>query len=140
MDRIAPLIIAVALGAALAMGAVGCATAEPADVDEAEPVSYAPPEFRTCLSDADCVEGFACADGRCLSVDTGYVQTTHVCQSDDACFDGGVCTNSVCATPVWDCATDTDCDFGEYCRAGMCFDDGRPGRVCDPIASCGPRN
>jgi peptidoglycan-associated lipoprotein len=76
-----------------------------------------------CGTDADCKEGFACQENRCVPKPQ--------CRTDDECPAGQRCDGQRCvARAAGACGSDRDCGPDERCQDGRCAPrDARAGRV-----------
>ena len=66
-----------------------------------------------CAADADCKDGFACRDNRCVPKPQ--------CTTDDQCPAGQACQGERCvARQPGTCGSDRDCGPDQKCEAGKC--------------------
>lgn len=105
---------------------------------------------RSCTQDADCPQGFECAEvsreagathqclprpvdelRTCQNIDDDPQPTT--CTQDADCPEGQACAEGLCATPVPECLRSAECEEGQQCIDGRCQ---TPPQPCEQDADC----
>jgi peptidoglycan-associated lipoprotein len=105
-------ILALSIGVALALGAVGCKPKYPSCKKDAHcrPGEYCVNNScQQCRDNGDCPAGQECAGGACRQI-PGY------CSGPADCGAGQICRDQRCGP----CLAASDCDSGKVCLDGVC--------------------
>ncbi|OJT23008.1 cell envelope biogenesis protein OmpA [Archangium sp. Cb G35] len=78
-----------------------------------------------CASDANCKEGFACQENKC-------VPKGPECSRDEQCTGGKICEAGKCAEPQ--CTSKDQCQGAQECQKGRCA---LPPGACNSNTDCG---
>jgi peptidoglycan-associated lipoprotein len=105
-------------------------------------------QCQECATNANCKEGFACQDNKCVPAGPECTTDTQCpggriceagkcadpqCKGDDQCPAGTTCQRGRCQAPRDACTSNADCREGQECRDGRCVTAGPEACNWEPI-------